>query len=148
MLQEINKFGLEFETIDSPKSTLKIGSVKTDTCLIGTKLEKQFKINENYLLITSFNDPFNEELSIYLLDKHYKTLDTLFISFDLLAASYSLFMDCKIVKNNQIEFKYEYDTPWTLTILEKPRRFVFFYPDSVHRPWKKLLALKYFVIKK
>jgi len=124
MIEEIDVFSLVKNKLPLPyKEEVILAANKSSLRKIsqGTYIEKQYKINEWYLLILS-TDAFSEVICFYLLNKEFKEIDY--------AEIYSSYLDSpelhaekiKVLDGNKLCFEFLTVKPWVLTILQKPMR--------------------------
>ncbi len=142
-MKEIDLFSLVSFNEKSGKSSLRINNKPTKVKLVGSVLEKQLAFKDDYLIITSFDCMYEEFLSIYLLDKHFKVKDLVKVEFGYLSGVIAVFNNFKILSDNEISFTFESDQPYKLKILDIPQRFTKL-PAYFKRTWYKTFGLKYF----
>ena len=107
MIEQIDSFSLvshggSYESWPS-KTKLLFDGVDTGKEVAGYIVELQFKVDENYLIITSYDCPFEESNSFILLDNSFKTLCV-----TELGQMYDSFLleDYKIISDEEIILKY------------------------------------------
>jgi hypothetical protein len=127
------------------KSRLYHQGRETDFILLGISLEAQFKFNNKYLLFLTEDCPFEEYLSIYLLDQSFNVLDRagMFIQF-----TPGMLGNLKIENDHEISFTFfSNDEKWTLTILPTPKRVLTFgLKVPVRRPFS-FFGKRYFELR-
>lgn len=92
-------------------------------------------------MITSFDSMYGEYLSIYLLDKSFQVKDLVNVDFGHLSGVIVVLNDFQIVSDNEISFTL--DKPYSLKILNTPKRFTKL-PPYFKRRWYNMFSLKYF----
>jgi len=125
-----------------PSCELAINGKPTGQRVEGCCLEMAFLYGTGYLVIMNHDCPFEETLSIYLLDSSGILQDSAHI-FWMYCTGF--LTNVQIQQPNKILFEFFENAIWTLHILKEPEfRLPFFSePTGVHRP----LGLKrYFVI--
>ncbi len=102
-----------------PQIIIKNSDTKKTIKLSGCVLEALFNLNNQHLLFTTDDCPFEEGLHIYLLDNSLKVLDFL-----ELYAPYTpaILRNIKIIDPNKINFAFFHEEEkWELTVLETPK---------------------------
>ena len=116
-MQEITRFTLEShsgEYVTWPlKTTLLADLQPTATNIPGYVIERQYQIDERYLIITSWDCPFEEANDFELLDKNYAVL-----AHKRLGVPYGSFLldDASVVDEQTLLLKYFENDYWTLTV--------------------------------
>lgn len=143
MLKEIQKFSLASQQNKS-KASLIDNRSNTGLKLYGSIIEKQYEYNGMYyVIITSYDVPYEEILSIYFLDNSYHILDLVFISYHYLSGACSTFRNPNIFSSNQVSFNYETNSTWVLTIVDDPTSSFNFKNLGAQRPWWKFYGKQY-----
>jgi len=117
----INNFSLEAVADKTRKEQFESRLVfdgKIVGCVNGLILEKQFKTNNGYLLLNTYDNPYEETLSISYFSPTFEILDN-----RLIFGYYSTGMlkDIRVINEHRLRFFFFKDTLWELTILRKPK---------------------------
>lgn len=128
---------------DSPKSQLVIDGKDVDSVIEGTVLEACVKHKDCYLLFTTNDCAYEESLSIYLLDKYYKILDSAVLVWPY---STGLFEILDITQANLIDFKFFEGKNWQVEIFSH-KKVLIPYISEPCGVWRKFKFKRYFKIR-
>lgn len=111
---------------DIPKSEIIVSEQPTGRLISGAILEAAVQCNGFYLLLMTDDTPFEEMLSIHLLDNRWNLLDSA-----VLGGIYSTgtFSAMKLEEPNLVHFRFIGETDWSVEVLTKPRFRFPFIPD-------------------
>jgi len=117
----------------SPSCELAIDDKSTGQRVEGCFLEAAFQCDTGYIVFLNHDCPFEETLSIYVLDFSGILQDSAHI-FWMYCTGF--FKNVQVQQPNKILFEFFEDTTWTLEILQEPIFRVPFFsePTGVHRP--------------
>ena len=141
--KEISEFHV-VDTIEKPNETPKVlienKKLKKQITVSGKVLEAQYRIGENFLVLTTEGSPFEEALYIYYLSNHLRLLDSLELS-----ASYSegILRNVSLSDSEEIMFSFfDKDERWLLKVYSHPKHAFFNtkYPvkrkmSAFHKNW-------------
>lgn len=125
-IKEINEFQIVdvIKVIDkTPTLLLEHKQLKKQLSLSGAVLEAQYRVGNNYLLLITEDNPFEEALYIYYVNNHLKNIDSLELS-----AMYAQGMvrNLLIAAPDKIRFAFfDNNEEWLLTILPKATYSIF-----------------------
>ena len=143
MITEIEQFSISNNNKDEENSLLMFNEKTTNILIHGSYIEAQFSIENNYLVFSSHCEPYNEELSIYLLNSDFEIMDYITLTEAILINGESYLEDVSIIDKNKISFEFISNKPWILTILDKPKRLLKFNPIFFVRRFNQLFIKKY-----
>ena len=128
MIHEISKLKLKFEDesilVSEQTGGLLVSNDEiTDLRIFGNFIEKQFETEGYYILFVTENI-MDEHLRIYLIDKAFKEIDCIEM-FSLYSYSGDGLGLVKIIEDQKLAFYFQNEKHWKLTILAKPRRYLF-----------------------
>lgn len=116
-----------------PASELLIHGTSTGKLVSGGVLEAAIQWENRYLLFMTDDVPFEEMLSIHLLDAKMNVLDSA-----LIGSPYSsgVFTSLLLSEPNTVQFRFIGDTLWRIELLSHPRFRIPFLsePSGVKRP--------------
>lgn len=100
-----------------PTSEILIGGRPTGCVVSGAILEAAVEAGDFRLLFMTDDLPYEDALSIHLVDTHWHLLDSA-----LLGAAYSTgsFKGLQLAPPHQVRFRFIGDTAWTVEILPRP----------------------------
>ena len=112
---------------EPPQSAVVIGGSPSGTVVPGAVLEAAVRADGCWLLFMTDDTPFEEMLSIHLLDRHGRLLDSA-----LLGGPYSTgsFGALELAPPATIRFRFIGDTVWTVEILPRPAFRLPLIPDA------------------
>ena len=117
-----------------PESEVLIEGVPRGKFVSGAVLEAALEADGRYLLFMTDDSPFEEMLSIHLLDGRLDVVDSA-----LLGAPYSTgsFSNLDITGPRTVRFRFIGDTTWSVEVLPRPALRLPFVPDApgVKRPF-------------
>jgi len=103
-----------------PRFELLRDGASTGIILPGVVLEAQFEIGDGRRLLFATDDsPYEETLHTTLLANDFRMLDALESGE---AYTPGVFSEARVTGPDAIEFRFARDEPWTLRVLEQPRR--------------------------
>lgn len=115
---EVSTRPIEGSTDTSPPaSEILVDDTPTGAVVGGAFLEAAIRCNEVFLLFMTDDTPFEEFLSIHLLDGHWQLLDSA-----RLGAAYSTgsFSALRLTPPDSVRFRFIGDTDWTVEMLRRP----------------------------
>lgn len=122
-INEISDFQIG-RTIETPKKTPKIllenKKSKQSVEVLGKVLDAQYRVGDNFLLLVTEGNPFEEALYIYYLDKSMQLMDALELS-----AMYAegMLRNLSIADPDTIKFSFfDSNEQWILKIYSYPKR--------------------------
>lgn len=127
ILKEVTTRILEGEAeADIPKSEIMVSEQPTGRLISGAILETAVECNGFYLLLMTDDTPFEDMLSIHLLDNQWNLLDSA-----VLGGFYSTgtFSAMKLEEPNLVHFHFIGETDWSVEVLSKPSFRFPFIPD-------------------
>ena len=123
-MQEIERFSLETHTGPYESwplvSELMDDGVPTGCRIPGYVIERQYACGQNFLLITSYDCPFEEAQNFLLLDSAFQIIAKKFlgVAYD----TYRL-IDARPIADDVIEIVFDGDDRWRLQIRDRSRLF-------------------------
>ncbi|SBS35020.1 hypothetical protein MSP8887_03318 [Marinomonas spartinae] len=144
--KEINEFHV-IDTIEeankTPRVVLENNKLKKQTKISGKVLEAQYQIGENFLILVTEGNPFEEALYIYYFSASLQLMDSLELS-----ATYAegMVRNISLSDSGNINFSFfDNDEQWVLKVHSNPK-FSFFsnkYPvkrkmSCFHKSWLSL----------
>lgn len=124
--REINEFYV-VETIEkndeTPRVLLENKNLKKQIEVSGKVLEAQYRIGENFLVLVTEGNPFEEALYVYYFSNSLHLMDSLELS-----AMYSegMFRNVSLSDSGDIKFSFfDNDEQWVLKVYSHPRHTVF-----------------------
>jgi hypothetical protein len=128
MIKEISGFSLMFEDptidkLDQTKGVLTFNNKNTGLNIHGNHIDSQFETKNYYLLFVTENI-MEEHLRIYLLNREHDEIDCIEM-FTMYSPADAGLDSIKIISENELLFSFQNPVPWKLTILAKPRRYLF-----------------------
>jgi hypothetical protein len=116
-----------------PTSEVLVNGTSTDKLISGAVLEAAVQWENCYLLFMTDDVPFEEMLSIHLLDDQLNILDSALIGSPYSSGSFS---SLELSEPNTVRFHFIGDTTWSLELLSRPGFRVPFIsePPGVKRP--------------
>lgn len=118
----------------------------TGRFLAGKVLEHQFQVGRAYLLLITYDVPYEESLFIYLLDGSWRILDM----YELGAAYVpGILKHVQTISEQQLEFSFFGDERWRLTVLDRPvRRWDDVFRSPLVRPFGRLLSRRHLELRR
>ena len=118
-----------------PTSEILVMGQRTGRTVRGVVLECAVAWNGSYLLFTTDNVPFEEALTIHLLDSEFREIDSAWIG-----AMYGTgtFGGARLVGSSEVDFEFLGEgTTWTVEILDQPAWRIPFWREApfVWRPF-------------
>lgn len=109
-----------------PKSEVLSSEQPTGRIISGAILESAIQCNGHYLLFMTDDTPFEDMLSIHLLDQQWNLLDSA-----VLGGSYATgtFAAMKLEEPNRVNFRFIGERDWSVEVLSKPKFRFPFIPD-------------------
>lgn len=130
------------ENSDPPESEILIDGRPTGTVVSGAVLEAAVEAGELILVFMTDDEPFEEFLSIHLLDGAGHLLDTA-----QLGAAYSTgtFSDLRLEAPRRTRFRFFGDTDWTVDILPQ-RALRLPWPAEAPGVWRRFGFRRHFIV--
>jgi hypothetical protein len=123
-IKEINEFQI-IGTMEQPDETPKVvfenTELKQQVEVLGSVLEAQYSVENNFLVLVTEGNPFEEALYIYYFDDCLQLIDALELS-----AMYSegMLRDISLLNSNSLAFSFfDKKERWVLEILSRPQYF-------------------------
>jgi hypothetical protein len=123
-IKEINDFqirGTMEQPDETPKVVIENTELKKQVEVLGSVLEAQYSVENNFLVLVTEGNPFEEALYIYYFDDCLQLIDALELS-----AMYSegMLRDISVVSSNSLAFSFfDKNERWILEILSRPKYF-------------------------
>ena len=111
----------------APTSQLLIDGVPIGRPVAGAVLEAAIACGDLLLLFMTDDTPFEESLSIHLLDRQGRLLDSARLGWPYTTGSFTAL---RLVNATTVCFRFFGDTDWTLQILPRPSLRIPFFPDA------------------
>lgn len=123
VVKSISRFSLEgvpvYGSGQALESKLYSDGVPTGRVVPGVRLEAQFQCRPGYLLLTTEDNPYEEELHLILMDPMYEIVDALRLS---VPYAPGLLTDLHVRSEGEIEFSFFGKDRWLLAVAETPKR--------------------------
>lgn len=103
--------------VEVPTSEIVVSGKSTGKFVSGAVLEAAVQCDERYLLFFTDDVPFEEMLSIHLLDNQWHFLDSARIGGIYTTGTFSAL---KLCEPNLVHFRFIGDTDWVVEILSRP----------------------------
>jgi hypothetical protein len=103
---------------EAPRCEIIAGASATGLVVSGAYLEAAIQWGDYYLLFVTDDVPFEEFLSIYLLSKQWRLLDSAMIGCIYSTGS---FTDLDLAEPNRVQFRFIGDTDWAVELFDQPR---------------------------
>lgn len=100
-----------------PKSEIVVSGIASGNFVSGALLEAAVQCGERYLLFFTDNIPYEEMLSLHLLDNQWRLVDSARIG---RAYSTGSFSALKLAEPNVVHFHFIGDLDWSVEILSSP----------------------------
>ena len=113
--------------LDIPTSEVLIDGVPRGTLVSGAVLEAALAFGDRYLLFMTNDIPFEETLSIHLLDWRLYLLDSAFLGAPYSTGSFS---NLDIAGPSTVRFRFIGDTTWSVEVLPRPVFRMPFVPEA------------------
>jgi hypothetical protein len=101
-----------------PRARLRRGGNDTGTVLPGAVLEAQLAADAGWLLFTTHDTPFEEQLDIILIDRSYRIVDVASLYGPYTTGT---FRNLAIESGESVLFDFFGDHVWRVTLLDRPR---------------------------
>ena len=145
-IKEISEFQV-IDTIEKPDKTPKIllenHKLKKQVEVVGKILEAQYRVGDNFLILVTEGNPFEEALYLYYFSDSLQLMDSLELS-----AMYAegMLRNVLVSNSDMIKFSFfENNEQWVLKIFSSPRYTIFSnkYPvkrklSVLHKNWLSL----------
>lgn len=117
-MDEIHTFDVKSIASATPRSVLKFQGRETQCVVDGSVLERQYSVDDRYLLLLTEGTPHEEGLHVYLLTLEFQVLDQL-----ELAVPYApgILRDVQLEAPATLNFKFFDEETWRLDVLPQPR---------------------------
>ncbi|MFO7177226.1 MAG: hypothetical protein DIU78_000880 [Pseudomonadota bacterium] len=117
---------------EPPRSQILVDGVPTGKLVAGAVLEGAVQWGSFRVLFTTDDVPFEDQLTIVLLDRDLRELDSARIGAPYATGTFS---ELTLIEPDTIRFRFIGDTLWTVRLLSRPQLRVPFVsePPGVHR---------------
>ena len=123
-----------------PESTVLIRGHKTQTTVRGHVLEVAIRCGSDWLLFTSDDVPYEEGLSIYLLDSRGVILDSAHL---VQPYGTGIFSDVRLQPPNQVKFNFNFNgrVAWRVVVHSRAKLAIPWLPDQ-YGVWRSRRCLR------
>lgn len=118
-MREIDYFSLKPQVTDLPRAELLFCNRETGIAIDGVVLEKQFSVEEKYLLFLTEGCPYEEGLHIYLLNHEFQIIDGIELSG---AYATGILKDLFVEDDTIVTFTFFGTDRWRLELVTIPFR--------------------------
>lgn len=128
---------------DSPRSQLVIDGKEVNSFIEGAVLEACIKHGSSYLIFTTNDCPYEESLSINLLNQSYEIIDNAVLVWPYSTGSFKIL---DITQSNLVDFNFFEEKTWQVEIFSS-KRILIPYVSEPCGVWRKFRLKHYFKIR-